>query len=51
MIVAFDDYFFVGHLLRSPERRAMLELLARHTRWALVPFFFPVRLARQFICR
>ena len=39
MIVAFDDYFCWSPSQIAGERRAMLELLARHTRWALVPFF------------
>jgi len=39
MIVAFDDYFCWSASQIAGERRAMLEVLAHHSRWALVPFF------------
>jgi hypothetical protein len=39
MIIAFDDYFCWSPSQISGERRAMLELLTRQNRWALVPLF------------
>jgi hypothetical protein len=38
MIVAFDDYFCWSPSQIAGERRAMLEVLAHHSRWALVPY-------------
>lgn len=38
MIVAFDDYFCWSSSQIAGQRRAMLELVARQSRWALVPF-------------
>jgi O-methyltransferase len=39
MIVAFDDYFCWSASQIAGQRRALLELLARQSRWALVPLF------------
>lgn len=38
MIIAFDDYFCWSPTQIAGERRAMLELLVHHSRWALVPY-------------
>ena len=38
MIIAFDDYFCWSKTQLSGERRAALEMFAKHERWELVPY-------------